>query len=244
MRLLRLILSLFLVAPMALGAALAPAKAAEGHLYLFLVRHGQSTDNAAGLQSGWSEAPLTPLGVRQAKIMATKLGGQQFLAAYSSGSVRASQTLAELLRPRSDALAAKADPRFREWGVGMFDQKPVAVVEQAEAKVLKTEPKSLWKFTDAARFDALAASDSTHKTENWSKFKTRILAGANALKAKYQSGAVLVVTHGYVVKHLVKQLTGKWPTGSISNTSVTVLDYSAGKWSLLQGPTLAPTPLN
>lgn len=236
MRYLRAILMLFLVS--ALFAPATPSSAADSHLYVFLVRHGQSTDNASGLQSGWSPAELTPLGIRQAKLMAAKLQAQSFTAAYSSGLPRASQTLENLLAGR--AITTYTDPNFKEWGVGAFEQKPVYLIEAAEARKLKTKVDKLWKFTDASRFNALAASDPTKKTETWAKFRDRIMRGINGLKVKHQSGTILVVTHGYVIKHLIRQLSGKYTTLPISNTSVTVLDYSAGKWKVLQGPTLKP----
>jgi probable phosphoglycerate mutase len=236
MRFLRAILMLFLVSALCTPAT--ATNAADGHLYVFLVRHGQSTDNAYGLQSGWSPASLTPLGIRQAKLMAANLQSQSFSAAYSSGLARADQTLERLLAGRT--VSTFTDPNFREWGVGSFEQKPVYVIETAEARRLKTKASQLWKYSDASKFNALASSDPAKKAETWSTFRNRIMRGINTLKSKHQSGSVLVVTHGYVIKHLIRQLSGRYTTLPISNTSVTVLDYSNGKWKVLQGPTLKP----
>lgn len=239
MRTLRILLVFVLAALVSSG--LAPAKAAEGDVLIYLIRHGQSVDNLNGLQSGWSSTPLTPLGVRQSTMIGTKLVNVQFTAAISSGSVRAVQTLEAVLKTRETPLTPVKDTHFREWGVGSFDQKPVGLVQETMAKKLKTSVANLWKYTDETKFNALAASDPSKKAETWAKFKSRIVGGMRLVLEKNRGGKVALVTHGYVIKHLVKQLTGKWATGSISNTSVTVLVYRSGKWTLQQGPTLNPT---
>jgi probable phosphoglycerate mutase len=238
MRILRIFTAAILV--FAGLAGVSAAQAAPSHLYLYLVRHGQSTDNAKGLQSGWSPAPLTTLGQSEAAVIAARLATVNFTSTYSSGSVRAAQTLNAILAPRTDGLFAVANPRFREWGVGSYEQKPVSVVQAAQAKKLKTTISGLSRFTDQQKFDALAAVDPANTAETWSKFKARILAGASDLTKTTPNGSVLVVTHGYVIKHLIYLLTGKYTSLSITNTSVTELDYSRGKWRLVQGPTLKP----
>jgi broad specificity phosphatase PhoE len=213
---------------------------ATPHIYLYLVRHAQSVDNSKGLQSGWSSTPLTPLGQSQATAIASKLAPVSFSAAYSSGSVRAASTLATILSARDDQLSAQVDGRFREWGVGSFDQKPAAAVRAAIAKKLGVLPADLWKFSDGQKFDALAAIDPTHKAENWKTFKARIMAGIQAVVSANPEGTVLIVTHGYVIKHLIKTLTGSWATKDISNTSVTELELRGTKWVMIQQPTTNP----
>jgi probable phosphoglycerate mutase len=238
MRILRVFTAAVLSFAVISGAQL--AQASPAHLTVYLIRHGQSVDNASGLQSGWSASPLTSLGAKQAEAIGKRLESVNFVAAYSSGSVRAVQTLDAILLANSNPVEAVSDPRFREWGVGFFEQKPVSVAQAAEAKQLKTTVAKLEQFTDAQKFDALAAADPTKKTETWTRFKARILAGIAAVAAANPSGSVVITSHGYVIKHLIKLLTGKYTTLSITNTSVTVLDYNGGKWTLKQGPTLTP----
>ncbi len=238
MRILRVFTAAALAFSLLSGSQL--AKATPSHLVVYLIRHGQSVDNAAGLQSGWSTTPLTSLGLRQADAIGRRLKSLSLVAAYSSGSVRAVQTLDAILAANLKPIQTLTDPRFREWGVGFYDQKPVAVAQGAEAQQLKTTIAKLVQFNDAQRFDALAAADPTKKTETWTRFKTRILAGMASVAAANRDGNVVITSHGYVIKHLIKLLTGKYTALSISNTSVTVLDYSSGVWTLKQGPTLTP----
>lgn len=227
-----------ILATTTLGGQVATAEVPTLHLYL--VRHGQSVDNASGLQSGWSSTPLTNLGQRQAGALGGKISSFPITAAYSSGSVRAKATLDILLATLATPPAPKTDSRFREWGVGSFDQKPSAQVKAVIAKRLKTSVADLWKFTDGQKMDALAAADPTHKAENWKKFKSRITAGLKAVVTANPGGSVLVVSHGYVIKHLIKELTGSWAKADIANATLTELDLVGGKWVMVQQPTLNP----
>lgn len=62
---------------------------------LVLVRHGQSSDNALNLFSGWRDPPLTDLGVQEARLAGLALAerGLRFDAAYTSLLGRARTTL-------------------------------------------------------------------------------------------------------------------------------------------------------
>src|SRR5574340_722007 len=63
--------------------------------HLYLMRHGQTRLNAAGLNQGAWDAPLTPLGISQARLAGQwfKEQGIIFDAAVSSTKERASDTL-------------------------------------------------------------------------------------------------------------------------------------------------------
>jgi probable phosphoglycerate mutase len=63
-------------------------------LTIYLARHGQDEDNAAGILNGHRDRPLTELGVHQAKELATKIKSSdlKFDAIYSSPLQRASKT--------------------------------------------------------------------------------------------------------------------------------------------------------
>jgi broad specificity phosphatase PhoE len=64
---------------------------------ILLVRHGQSTANAAGAVSSAAPGPdLTDLGREQAEALAEQLGGDRIDAVYASTLVRAQQTAAPL----------------------------------------------------------------------------------------------------------------------------------------------------
>ncbi len=56
--------------------------------HLYLVRHGEQLDAEHGLPDG----PLSPRGRRQAELLAERLGGIPFDAAYHSPLQRAAET--------------------------------------------------------------------------------------------------------------------------------------------------------
>lgn len=62
---------------------------------LYLVRHGQSESNVRGaLDTAPPGAPLTELGVEQARDLAGRLAGEGIVAVYASRATRARQTAA------------------------------------------------------------------------------------------------------------------------------------------------------
>lgn len=86
---------------------------------LYLVRHGQSADNAEGRFGGHGPTPLSKLGEHQAQLTAAYLAKEGISAIYSSDLHRAVQTagpLANLLGV--DVVASAA---FRERHVGVLE---------------------------------------------------------------------------------------------------------------------------
>lgn len=224
-----------------LFAAPMPASAVSKHLVFFLVRHGQSVDNAAGVQSGWSPANLTSRGESQATALGLALGALNLKAIYVSDLPRAVQTEALMHRAFRATTVASQDSRFREWGVGSFDRQPGSVIAAAEAKILKTTVAKVYLMPDSKRMDALAKADPTKGTETYAVFKKRIMAGMNSAVNANTSGVVMVVAHGYVIRHILETLVPtKYRGQGIANCSVTVLDYLNGVWTLKQLPTTAP----
>ena len=59
----------------------------------YIVRHGQTLFNVKELIQGWSDSPLTPLGVHQAQLMDEKISPIEFILGVSSTSERARDTL-------------------------------------------------------------------------------------------------------------------------------------------------------
>lgn len=67
--------------------------------YIYLVRHGEQQDAEHGMPDG----PLSPRGVRQARLIAERLGGVQFTGAFHSPLKRAEET-AQIMAERLPAL--------------------------------------------------------------------------------------------------------------------------------------------
>lgn len=85
-------------------------------LSLWVVRHGQTEQSAAGRYSGWSDIPLTAHGEEQAREAGGRLAVQQFDRVLASTMPRALRT-AELI----DAGRVYPEPLAREWNFGVYD---------------------------------------------------------------------------------------------------------------------------
>jgi probable phosphoglycerate mutase len=86
----------------------------------FLVRHGESTDNAAGDRfSGVSNAGLTDRGLRQAKATGVNLQGQGIDRIYSSPMRRALSTARDIQARAGGVLLT--DERLREMDYGEWE---------------------------------------------------------------------------------------------------------------------------
>ena len=71
--------------------------------YLYLVRHGEQRDAHHGVADG----PLSPRGIRQSQLLADRLGGVPFTAAWHAPSQSAVET-AGIIGARMPALESKA----------------------------------------------------------------------------------------------------------------------------------------
>lgn len=85
---------------------------------LYLMRHGQTLFNVRKKIQGWCDAPLTELGINQAKIAGQyfKENNITFDHAYCSTSERASDTLEQVT-----GMAYTRVKGLKEWNFGIFE---------------------------------------------------------------------------------------------------------------------------
>lgn len=87
-------------------------------MYLYCVRHGQSTFNAENRIQGQLDPPLSDLGRRQAEVMAEKLAQFPIEAIYASPLDRAHSTAKPLAKALG--LEIQTDDRLKEINVGIY----------------------------------------------------------------------------------------------------------------------------
>ena len=89
---------------------------------LYLMRHGQTLFNLQHKIQGWCDAPLTQLGIKQAKIASEYFKDNQitFDHAYSSTSERACDTLEIVTDGKMHYTRVKG---LKEWNFGAFEGK-------------------------------------------------------------------------------------------------------------------------
>jgi 2,3-bisphosphoglycerate-dependent phosphoglycerate mutase len=93
------------------------------NLHIYLFRHGQTTFNRDKRFTGWLNAKLTPLGIKQAKVVANKLKNKEFSLAYTSDLSRCKDTLKEVLKLHPNGGNVITDKRLRERSYGLLQGK-------------------------------------------------------------------------------------------------------------------------
>lgn len=92
-------------------------------LKIYIFRHGQTTFNRDGRFTGFLDAKLTKLGIKQAKIVAGKLRGKKFQAAFRHKLSRSRDTLKEVLKYHPECRRIIIDNRIIERGYGKLQGK-------------------------------------------------------------------------------------------------------------------------
>jgi broad specificity phosphatase PhoE len=100
---------------------------------LIFETHATSTDNEAGIGSGWRNPPLSALGRNQAMELGRRRTGVRFV--FASDLLRCSET-AQIAFAGSDA-AVQLDHRLRECNYGTLNGSPVESIENVRLRHVK-----------------------------------------------------------------------------------------------------------
>ncbi|QKY71073.1 histidine phosphatase family protein [Lentibacillus sp. CBA3610] len=173
------------------------------------VRHGITRWNKEGRAQGSSDIPLDEEGLKQAGMLAERLGVGEWDIVYSSDLLRAKQT-AEILNGK---LGTKLhlDSRLRERSGGLIERTT------EEERVQKWGPN--WRELDM-------------KLESHDSIISRGITFINEISEKHMDQNVLIVSHGAFIKHLLKVLLpGSNKDESLNNTSLTSLVKCESGWN-------------
>jgi 2,3-bisphosphoglycerate-dependent phosphoglycerate mutase len=157
---------------------------------LFLVRHGESTGNVAGLLSGHSDHELTEKGKEQAKHTGKKLKDVQFNAAYSSDLKRAAQTAEIILGKPFPTLKHVFELRERHFG--SLESQP----EEHLQRLLDEHKDHYDTLTDEERWSYRYAPD----IESNHEVSTRFIKALTEIAKRHPGETILVVAHGGCIR--------------------------------------------
>jgi len=187
-------------------------------LRLFLLRHGETEFSRHDRFCGDIDAALTPAGVRMGELFANAYAALPWRAIVTSTRRRAIATA----RPLAERLALPIaqDPRLNEMFFGDWQG-----LTKREAAARDPERYAGW------RVDPMIGAPSGESPLDVS---ARAIAAIDDLRARYDSGDVLVVSHKTVLRLLLCRLLNielrlyrdgvDWPTGA-----VTVLELGPGQ---------------
>ena len=147
--------------------------------------HGTTTENEAGLSSGWKDAPLSELGRQQSRELTELTAGYHFDAVFTSDLERAVDSAKIMWGTRYRMIA---DPRLRECNYGDLNGKASAIVEPLqEQSVTKPMPSG----------------------ESYEMVKDRVASFLDEMKQDYDGKHIAVVAHkapqlalDVILKHL------------------------------------------
>ena len=151
---------------------------------MLLVRHGQSTWNAVGRWQGQADPPLSDKGRRQALAAAAGVGMVDAIVASTLG--RAYET-AEIIAEAIGVGPIIADHRLKETDAGEW------------TGLTRAEIDTGWPgwIHSGQRPPAFEADEAVVE---------RATAAMHAIHEVFPGGTVLVVTHGGVMRYLLKSL--------------------------------------
>lgn len=157
-------------------------------LNIYLVRHGQDTDNVSGILNGHRDNSLTVLGLSQAHDLAEFIGSQKlkFIKVYSSPLKRAYQT-ASVITDTLSLSSPEILPDLIERDFGAMTGKNVSEIDNFPASsLIKTETVTYFLEAPGA--------------ENFPQVYARAQIVLKFLEEKYQTGNILLVSHGDIGK--------------------------------------------
>ena len=175
---------------------------------LLLVRHGESTWNAASRWQRQADPPLSPFGERQAEDAGARLAEiATITAVWASNLVRARRT-GDLIAQRLGIAQVREEPLLRERDVGAW------------SGLTRDEIEERWP-------GYLAARRSPPDFEGDDELLARTRAGLAVAVDGSGPGDVLVVTHGGVIRTIERSL------GAIPER----LPNLGGRWLVADTPT-------
>jgi broad specificity phosphatase PhoE len=192
-------------APPAAAAPEAPPAGPRTRPALWLVRHGESTWNVAGLAQGHNdEAELTERGLRQAAEAAGQFHGRAVRSIYASDLRRARQTAAAFAAVLG--LPVRSDSRLRERSLGVLEGSRSTTIDESVtglADGLVIDPDTRPPAGESVRDLYLRAAGFCDD------LAAGLRDGRDTLPGLTQrDGDVLVITHGGTVRVLDAYLRG------------------------------------
>lgn len=181
---------------------------------IFVVRHGQDTDNLAGRLNGHRDTDLTDLGRQQAATTAEKLVDEKIEVIYVSPLKRTKQT-AQIIAQRLNLPEPIALPDLIERDFGFFEGKMAADIPKLTEDMVVSDGINYFLSGDGVETFAVAYDRAKQVLE--------------FIKTKHPDQNVLLVTHGDFGKMLRAVYLGwTWEEGIMTpyyaNTEIIKLD--------------------
>lgn len=195
-------------------------------LRFYLVRHGQTYSNIKEMTiGGGGNAQLTAKGRYDARSLGLGLDKVSFISAYSSTLGRAYETANNILTGRNMPVTQIANLKDISWG-------------EVEGGRIDDLTDKFGHSGNDFEFYFGKYNDPTFKSpvkaENMYDFSVRFEGALRDIAKNHQgqSGNILAVAHSSMAFYLQKYRSDK-PLSGLSNTSVSVLEFKNGEFTLI-----------
>ena len=185
---------------------------------LYLVRHGESEANAAGVFAGQTDSPLTAKGREQAKVVARALRPVRFDRIVTSPLSRTKDTAAEIAAGREIPVEAFDD--LKEIDVGIAAGKP---------------------FDELRGLPGASGDDDGWREwpggESLDQVLRRSLRIIDRLVAESPGKTICIVGHGGVTRIVVSSFMGVLPKlirVPATNTNITIVSHDPEQGYVVQ----------
>ncbi|MEK7110517.1 MAG: class I tRNA ligase family protein [Patescibacteria group bacterium] len=165
----------------------------------FIVRHGETDSNKSKRLVGHGDVPLNDEGRAQARAAGKKLKSEKIDLIVSSDLGRCRETAAIIAEEIGAEVAY--DPAFRERNHGNLEGQ---LREDLEAK-----------HGNLYRYDERVTDDETHK-----EVEDRVWVAFQKHRSAHGGKNVILVSHGGVIRMLVKQIRNLTPEDALTRPSV------------------------
>lgn len=179
-------------------------------LEITFVRHGQVESNTRGAYIGWTNKPMTVLGINQAKETAQKLSDESFDAIYTSPLERAKYT-ADIIKEKNGARVI-LDDGLKEWNFGIFEDLTSDAIKAKFPSEYAKWQADWWRYK-------IPEGESAHEA-----FSRHGKAISEIVKKHPGGGKICVVSHLCAMRNMLCTLLEAKPSQamrfSIKNAAI------------------------
>lgn len=190
-------------------------------LHLHLVRHGHKASDPDVLTSRSAGIQLSPLGRRQAELLAARLSQLPIARLLSSPLERAVETAQPLAR--LTGLKIETDDAFHEMEFGAWTNR--------RASALELDP--LWR-----EFNTHRSSVRTPDGESMADVQRRFISGLHAIRDRIPEGNVVIVSHEDPIKsallHFLNTSLDEWWRLTIAPASISTVALDGNRATVLR----------
>lgn len=162
---------------------------------LFLVRHGETTDNSEQRLIGWKDPPLSDRGLRQARAVGRALSAFAPLDAIYTSDLDRAHSTARAIAEESGYPGGeiRSTANLREQNFGVLDGLTYQAAERDHTKS--------WQSLFSGPWDAMIPEGESN-----AEVAARAEQALNAALQSHKGGVIVIVSHLITLSHLLRLL--------------------------------------